>query len=81
MKRIYYFVIAAILLIVILNNLLLSDKITRKTNIDLEKAVYAQNNPDDNPSAYLDLALKGDKPIIIEFYSEWCGSCRHSACF
>lgn len=24
-------------------------------------------------------ALKGDKPIIVKFYADWCGACRRAA--
>lgn len=80
MKKLLSITIAVCLLSVLLLFLYLKmNQKPKQVNINLGEIVYASNDTEKDSKQVLEEALKGNKPVVLEFYSRWCGSCSQIA--
>jgi thioredoxin 1 len=56
-----------------------SEKLDEPMNIILPQEVEAKSNPEKTPTEVLEDAMKLGKPVVIDFYSDYCNACSEAA--
>lgn len=76
MKKVLLLIIPLLLVIIIYSSYILLNDIPKKSEVSLGDYVYAEDNSAKDVNEMLKTSINGEKPVILMFYSQWCGSCR-----
>ncbi|MEW5822431.1 MAG: thioredoxin family protein [Cyanobacteriota bacterium] len=76
MKKVLLIIIPLLLIIIIYFSYILLNNTPKKSEVNLGEYVYAEDNSVNDVNEMLKTSINGDRPVILMFYSQWCGSCR-----